>query len=74
MWEDMEQESIHSVHPNSHTHYQYLTKTLCAPQFCDYHRSYLAMVAFNLEKIFSCIAEKSIVPVCQIYKAKKMDL
>ena len=52
---------------------RYSTKrTMCyAPRFHDYHKSYLAILAFNLEKIFPCIAGKNIVPICRLYTGEE---
>ena len=42
-----------------------------APRFRDYHNSKLAIVAFNMEKIFPCLAGKRVLPVCRLFTAEE---
>ena len=70
MWEDMEQKLM-SCTSEPHTRYSTKKTMYYAPQFHDYHKSYLAILAFNLEKIFPCIAEKNIVPICRLYTGEE---
>ena len=42
-----------------------------APRFRDIHRSYLAIVAFNMERIFPCLAGKSVMPMCRMYTGEE---
>ena len=39
--------------------------------YSDYHSSNLFIMAFNLEKIFTCIAGKDIVPTCARFTAEE---
>ena len=45
-----------------------------APRYPDYHKSNLFIFAFNLEKIFPCIAGKNILPTCGRFTAEEDGL
>ena len=42
-----------------------------APRYRDHHKSNLAIVAFNMEKIFPCLAGKGVLPMCRMYTAEE---
>ena len=42
-----------------------------SPRFRDHHNSKLAIVAFNMEKIFPCIAGKRVMPMCRMYTGEE---
>ena len=42
-----------------------------APRYNDYHKSNLFILAFNLEKIFPCIAGKDVYPTCGRFTAEE---
>ena len=41
------------------------------PKYSDFHRSRLAGIFVNIEKIFPCIAKTNYVPICSIFTSEE---